>query len=41
MLWAMEPSVTVKPSLKVVVDGVIEGGVGGIVTDNPAWEPRA
>lgn len=36
----MEPSVTIKPTLALTVDGVVEGGVGGITADNPKWAPR-
>ncbi|KLO05165.1 glycoside hydrolase family 35 protein [Schizopora paradoxa] len=35
-LWAMESS-KVSPSLALTLDGVLQGGVGGIVTNNPAW----
>jgi len=39
-LWVMEPNVTVLPTLELIVDGVLEGGVGGITTDNPRWSSR-
>lgn len=35
-LWAME-AVGIKPSLKLTLDTVLEGGVGPIVPDNPGW----
>ncbi|KAH7915479.1 glycoside hydrolase family 35 protein, partial [Hygrophoropsis aurantiaca] len=35
-LWAMEPT-TISPTLKLSVDGVFEGGVGGIEVNNPGW----
>ena len=38
MLWAMEPNVTVQPTLSLEIDGVFEGGVGGIVVDNPTFK---
>lgn len=40
MLWAMEPNATISPTLNLSVDGVIEGGVGGITTNNPGWKKR-
>ena len=40
-LWVMEPNVTVTPTLEVTVDAVLEGGVGGIIPDNPEWTSRA
>jgi len=39
-LWAMESNVTVAPTLDITVDGILEGGVGGIISDNPKWAPR-
>lgn len=38
-LWAMEPTV-VTPTLQLTVEGVYEGGVGGIETNNPPWSPE-
>ncbi|KAL1748893.1 glycoside hydrolase family 35 protein [Schizophyllum fasciatum] len=38
-LWAME-NVTVGPELNLVVDGHIEGGVGKVAVNNPAWAPQ-
>lgn len=38
-LWAME-SVAISPQLNVTIDTVLEGGVGGIVANNPAWSPE-
>ena len=39
-LWAMEANVTIAPTLALTVDGVVEGGVGGVTSDNPKWAPR-
>lgn len=36
-LWAMTPGAAVTPKLQLVLDSVYDGGVGGIVTDNPQW----
>ncbi|KAF8074062.1 glycoside hydrolase family 35 protein [Lyophyllum atratum] len=36
-LWAMTPGVPVTPDLQLAIDGVYDGGVGGVVTDNPSW----
>ncbi|KZT69507.1 glycoside hydrolase family 35 protein [Daedalea quercina L-15889] len=38
-LWALEDE-PVTPTLELVVDDVIEGGVGPIAVNNPAWSPR-
>ncbi|KAI0070921.1 hypothetical protein K474DRAFT_1669569 [Panus rudis PR-1116 ss-1] len=38
-LWALD-NTPVSPTLKLVVDGVVEGGVGPIATNNPSWSPR-
>ncbi|KAG2088470.1 glycoside hydrolase family 35 protein [Suillus cothurnatus] len=38
-LWAMEPT-TVTPTLQLAIEGVYEGGVGGIKTNNPPWSPE-
>ncbi|KAH9831459.1 glycoside hydrolase superfamily [Rhodofomes roseus] len=38
-LWALEDE-PVAPTLDLVVDDVIEGGVGPIAVNNPAWSPR-
>ncbi|KAI0059604.1 glycoside hydrolase family 35 protein [Artomyces pyxidatus] len=35
-LWAMEP-VQLSPALSLTVDTVLQGGVGGVTTDNPPW----
>ncbi|KAJ6612291.1 beta-galactosidase, domain 2-domain-containing protein [Mycena sp. CBHHK59/15] len=35
-LWAMKET-TVTPNLQLVVDGVLNGGVPGVKTDNPNW----
>ena len=39
-LWAMEPNVTVSTNLVLEIDGVFEGGVGGILVNNPGWTKR-
>ena len=39
-LWALN-NTAVSPSLELVVDDVLDGGVGPIATNNPAWEPRS
>ena len=31
---------TVGPKLNLVVDGHVVGGVGKVVTNNPAWSPQ-
>uniref|UniRef100_A0A0W0G5J3 beta-galactosidase n=1 Tax=Moniliophthora roreri TaxID=221103 RepID=A0A0W0G5J3_MONRR len=36
-LWSMETDVEIVPQLRVVVDGVFEGGVGDVQTNNPGW----
>ncbi|KAF8886209.1 glycoside hydrolase superfamily [Infundibulicybe gibba] len=36
-LWAMLPDTPVTPDLQLVLDGVFEGGVGRVVTNNPKW----
>ncbi|EGN93829.1 glycoside hydrolase family 35 protein [Serpula lacrymans var. lacrymans S7.3] len=38
-LWAMEPT-AISPTVALTVDGVFEGGVGGIEVNNPAWSPE-
>ncbi|KAI0930973.1 hypothetical protein AcV7_005008 [Taiwanofungus camphoratus] len=38
-LWALE-NTTVSPTLELVVDDVLEGGVGPIATNNPPWSAR-
>ncbi|KAI8986121.1 glycoside hydrolase superfamily [Trametes punicea] len=38
-LWAMN-NTAVSPSLELVVDGILDGGVGPIATNNPEWSPR-
>jgi len=35
----MEP-ITVTPTLRLTVDGVYEGGVGSIETNNAPWSPE-
>jgi hypothetical protein len=35
----MEPT-TVTPTLQLAIEGVYEGGVGGIKTNNPPWSPE-
>lgn len=39
-LWALEEQ-PVSPTLKFVVENVLDGGVGQIATNNPGWSPRA
>ncbi|KAH9850132.1 glycoside hydrolase superfamily [Lenzites betulinus] len=39
-LWAMN-STAVTPSLELVFDSIIDGGVGHVATNNPAWAPRS
>ncbi|KAF8873040.1 hypothetical protein BD779DRAFT_1477252 [Infundibulicybe gibba] len=39
-LWAMTPNTLVAPNLQLVVDGVFEGGVGGVVTNSPKWSAK-
>ena len=36
-LWAMESNVTISPDLQLTLDGVYDGGVGKVKTDNPVW----
>ncbi|TFK34230.1 glycoside hydrolase family 35 protein [Crucibulum laeve] len=36
-LWQMTPGVTIAPDLQLVVDQAVEGGVGNVVSNNPAW----
>ncbi|OBZ71548.1 putative beta-galactosidase A [Grifola frondosa] len=38
-LWALEDT-PVSPTLELVVDGVLDGGVGPIGVNNPEWSPR-
>ncbi|OJA15263.1 hypothetical protein AZE42_10788 [Rhizopogon vesiculosus] len=38
-LWAMEPA-AITPTLRLTVDGVYEGGVGSIETNNPPWSSK-
>ena len=38
-LWALEDT-AVSPSLDLVLDGVLDGGVGPVATNNPKWSPR-
>lgn len=39
-LWAMEADAQIAPTLSLQVDGIFEGGVGEIVTNNPPFEVR-
>ncbi|KAJ2996820.1 hypothetical protein NUW54_g7197 [Trametes sanguinea] len=39
-LWALEDT-PVNPTLKLVLDGAFEGGVGAVTKNNPRWAPRA
>ncbi|KAK7030467.1 hypothetical protein VNI00_014053 [Paramarasmius palmivorus] len=36
-LWAMDSGVEIVPQLRLVVDGVFEGGIGNIESNNPGW----
>ena len=38
-LWALNDT-AVSPTLELVVDEVLDGGVGPISVNNPEWEPR-
>jgi len=38
-LWAME-AVPIVPALELTIDTVLEGGVGPIICNNPAWSPE-
>ena len=40
MLWALEET-PVSPNLKLVVDEVLDGGVGAITLNNPVWKRRS
>ena len=37
----MTPNVTVSPTLSLAADAFLEGGIGGVTTNNPVWESRA
>ena len=39
-LWSLN-STSVSPTLDLVVDGVLDGGVGPIALNNPAWSARS
>ncbi|PIL34786.1 hypothetical protein GSI_02573 [Ganoderma sinense ZZ0214-1] len=39
-LWALD-NTAVSPSLELVADSVLNGGVGHVATNNPVWEPRS
>ncbi|KAI0079138.1 hypothetical protein K474DRAFT_1592617 [Panus rudis PR-1116 ss-1] len=39
-LWSLEDS-QVSPTLRLVVDNVLEGGVGHVATNNPLWVRRS
>ena len=39
-LWAMKPNETVAPTLEIVADGFLDGGVGGVATNNPGFNVR-
>ncbi|KAK0504453.1 glycoside hydrolase family 35 protein [Armillaria luteobubalina] len=39
-LWAMEEGIPITPLLRLAIDGVFDGGVGQIATNNPSWSPR-
>lgn len=38
-LWVMEDT-AVHPTLELVLEGALEGGVGPIAVNNPGWEAR-
>ena len=38
-LWALNET-AVSPSLRLEIDGMLEGGVGPIAVNNPSWSPR-
>ncbi|KAI0278189.1 glycoside hydrolase family 35 protein [Russula aff. rugulosa BPL654] len=38
-LWAME-AIPLTPTLELTLDTVLEGGVGPIISNNPAWSPE-
>ncbi len=40
VLWALQDT-PVSASLKLVVDDVLDGGVGPVTLNNPRWEKRA
>lgn len=39
-LWAMEEDLDVMPQLELEIDGVYEGGVGKVRTNNPGFSVR-
>lgn len=39
-LWALN-NTAVAPSLELVIDSVLDGGVGRVATNNPGWAPRS
>ena len=39
-LWALQDA-PVSPTLALVLDGAVEGGVGPIAINNPPWSPRS
>jgi hypothetical protein len=36
-LWDLESDVPISPDLQLTLDGVYDGGVGNVKTDNPCW----
>ena len=36
-LWVMTPGVPVSSDLQLTMDNVYEGGIDGVITDNPGW----
>ena len=40
VLWALDET-PVSPNLKLVVDEVLDGGVGAITLNNPVWKRRS
>ncbi|KAF9046172.1 glycoside hydrolase family 35 protein [Panaeolus papilionaceus] len=39
-LWSMTPNVPITPNLQLTLDGVYDGGVGNVRTDNPRWSSK-
>ena len=38
-LWQLTPT-AVSPTLEVVLDDAVQGGVGPVAVNNPGWTPR-
>lgn len=39
-LWTLDET-SVSPTLELVIDKILDGGVGHISVNNPTWEPRS